>query len=66
MVKVAPSMRAGQFIVYHVWENYQFRGQKGFQNLVPTPLNPAELASACARWRFACNQATPTATRASR
>ena len=44
MVKVAPSVRPGQFIVYHAWENYQFRGQKGFQNLIPTPLNPVELA----------------------
>ena len=44
MVKVAPSVRPGQFIVYHAWENYQFRGQKGFQNLIPSPLNPVELA----------------------
>jgi len=44
MVKVAPSVRPGQFIVYHAWENYQFCGQKGFQNLIPTPLNPVELA----------------------
>jgi steroid C-25 hydroxylase alpha subunit len=43
-VKVAPGVRSGQFIVYHAWENYQFRGQKGFQNLIPTPLNPVELA----------------------
>ncbi len=44
MAKVAPSVRPGQFIVYHAWENYQFRGQEGFQNLIPTPLNPVELA----------------------
>ncbi len=44
MVKVAPSVRPGQFIIYHAWENYQFRNQKGFQNLIPTPLNPVELS----------------------
>ena len=44
MVKVAPIVRPGQFIVYHAWENFQFRGQKGFQNLIPTPLNPVELS----------------------
>jgi len=44
MVKLAPSVRPGQFIVYHAWENYQFRGQKGFQNLIPSPLNPVELS----------------------
>ncbi len=36
--------RAGQFITHNAWENYQFRNQKGFQNLIPTPLNPVELA----------------------
>jgi len=44
MVKVAPIARPGQLIVYHAWDNFQFRGQKGFQNLIPTPLNPVELA----------------------
>jgi DMSO reductase family type II enzyme molybdopterin subunit len=44
MVKVAPIVQPGQFIVYHAWENFQFRGQKGFQNLIPTPLNPVELS----------------------
>jgi anaerobic selenocysteine-containing dehydrogenase len=44
MVKLAPGVRPGQFIIYHAWDNFQFRGQKGFQNLIPTPLNPVELA----------------------
>jgi NAD(P)-dependent dehydrogenase (short-subunit alcohol dehydrogenase family) len=26
--------RNGQFLIYHAWENYQFAGQKGFQNLM--------------------------------
>lgn len=44
MVKISPAVRPGQFIVYHAWENFQFRGQRGFQNLIPSPLNPVELA----------------------
>jgi DMSO reductase family type II enzyme molybdopterin subunit len=44
MAKVAPGVRPGQLIVYHAWDNFQFRGQRGFQNLIPTPLNPVELA----------------------
>jgi DMSO reductase family type II enzyme molybdopterin subunit len=42
--KVSPAVRPGQVIVYHAWENYQFAGGKGFQNLIPSPLNPVELA----------------------
>ncbi len=44
IAKVAPAVRPGEVIVYHAWENFQFKGQKGFQNLIPSPLNPVELA----------------------
>jgi anaerobic selenocysteine-containing dehydrogenase len=44
MVKVSPAVRPGQLILYHAWENFQFKDGKGFQNLIPTPLNPVELA----------------------
>jgi nitrate reductase alpha subunit len=44
MVKVAPAVRPGQLILYHAWENYQFAKGKGFQNLIPCPLNPVELS----------------------
>ncbi len=43
-VKISPAVRPGQVIVYHAWENYQFPQGKGFQNLIPSPLNPVELA----------------------
>jgi len=42
--KVSNAVRDGQIIIYHAWENYQFKQGKGFQNLIPTPLNPVELA----------------------
>jgi DMSO reductase family type II enzyme molybdopterin subunit len=44
MAKVSPALRRGQLIIYHAWENYQFKDGKGFQNLMPAPLNPVELA----------------------
>lgn len=44
MAKLSPALRPGQLILYHAWENFQFAGGKGFQNLIPTPLNPVELA----------------------
>ena len=44
MAKVSPALRPGQLILYHAWDNFQFRDGKGFQNLVPSPLNPVELA----------------------
>ncbi|MFQ5666765.1 MAG: molybdopterin-dependent oxidoreductase [Candidatus Binatia bacterium] len=42
--KVSPALRPGQLIIYHAWENFQFPDGKGFQNLIPSPLNPVELA----------------------
>ncbi len=43
-VKVAAAVQPGQLIIYHAWENYQFKEGKGFQNLIPSPINPVELA----------------------
>jgi len=43
-VKPTPAVRRGQVIIYHAWENFQFRNGKGFQNLMPTPINPVELS----------------------
>lgn len=42
--RVAPSVRPGQVVLYHAWENYQFEGGIGHRNVIPTPLNPVELA----------------------
>jgi DMSO reductase family type II enzyme molybdopterin subunit len=44
MVKVAAAVRPGQLILYHAWENFQFAKGRGFQNLIPSPLNPVELS----------------------
>jgi anaerobic selenocysteine-containing dehydrogenase len=44
MAKTTPAAQRGQLILYHAWENFQFAGNKGFQNLIPSPLNPVELS----------------------
>lgn len=44
IAKVSTAVKPGQVIIYHAWENYQFKEGKGFQNLIPSPLNPRELA----------------------
>ena len=43
-VKISPGVQPGQTIVYHAWENFQFKDKRGFQNLTPSPINPVELA----------------------
>ncbi|MBI2890837.1 MAG: molybdopterin-dependent oxidoreductase [Nitrospirae bacterium] len=42
--KLSPSLRPGQIVIYHAWENYQFKLGEGYQNLIPSPINPVELA----------------------
>jgi len=43
-VKISAAVRPGQVIIYHAWENYQFKEQRLYQNLMASPLNPRELA----------------------
>jgi DMSO reductase family type II enzyme molybdopterin subunit len=39
----SPSVRPGQVIIYHAWENYQFDGWHHFKTVMPAPLNPIEM-----------------------
>ena len=43
-VKIAPSLRPGQTLMYHAWESYQFKGKGDMNSVSPSPLNPVELA----------------------
>ena len=43
-VKVADALRPGQVIIDHAWEPYQFRGRRSHQALIPSPINPIQLA----------------------
>ncbi|MBI4300206.1 MAG: molybdopterin-dependent oxidoreductase, partial [Chloroflexi bacterium] len=46
MACVAPPVRPGQVMIYHSWNNNQFRGWRQFQHVMPTPFNPVEYAPA--------------------
>lgn len=43
---VAPAVRPGQVIIYHSWENTQFKGWRQFQQVMPSPFNPISFAPA--------------------
>jgi DMSO reductase family type II enzyme molybdopterin subunit len=43
--RVLPAMRPGQLLIYHAWEPYQFEGRRSHQSLIPSPINPIQLAS---------------------
>ena len=43
-VKLTPPVKPGQVIVYHAWEPFQFKGGDSYQGLLPSPLNPIDLA----------------------
>lgn len=42
--RVSAAVRPGTMILYHAWEDHQFFGGKGYRNVLPSPLNPIELA----------------------
>ncbi|MCC6640548.1 MAG: molybdopterin-dependent oxidoreductase [Deltaproteobacteria bacterium] len=46
VLHAAPSetVRPGQVIVYHAWEQFQFAGGRAIDALTPSPLNPVQLA----------------------
>jgi len=44
MAKLVPGMKPGQVAAYHAWEPYQFKDGKTHQSLIPSPMNPLDLA----------------------
>jgi anaerobic selenocysteine-containing dehydrogenase len=44
VAKVSASVRPGQVIAYHGWEPFQFRNGRSHQAVIPSPLNPIDLA----------------------
>ncbi len=42
--RVSAAVRPGTMILYHAWEDHQFFRGKGYRNVLPSPLNPVELA----------------------
>ncbi|MBW2400029.1 MAG: molybdopterin-dependent oxidoreductase [Deltaproteobacteria bacterium] len=41
---VSPALKPGQVVVYHAWEEFQFKDGKTYQALTPSPLNPIQLS----------------------
>lgn len=46
LATVGPGVRPGQVIVYHSWENSQFKEWRQFQQVLPSPFNPIGFAPA--------------------
>jgi DMSO reductase family type II enzyme molybdopterin subunit len=42
--RLSAAVRPGTVILYHAWEDHQFPGGRGYRNVLPSPLNPVELA----------------------
>ncbi len=47
---VSPAVKPGQVIIYHAWDNHQFKGWRQFQQVMPTPFNPVEFAPAAGEY----------------
>ena len=44
LVKIGPSVQPGQAIIYHAWENFQFKKRRGQQEPIPSPWKSLHLA----------------------
>jgi len=42
--KMSRALRPGQVVIYHAWENYQFRNWMQSQVAVPSPWKPLHIA----------------------
>ncbi len=41
---ISPLIKPGQVVIYHAWEQFQFKDGKSPQMLTPSPLNPIQLS----------------------
>lgn len=58
--KLSPSLQPGQLLIYHAWEDYQFK-KGSMRNVTPSPINPVELVGNSGTHldpRFAVGQAS--------
>ncbi len=59
-VRPSPAVRPGQVIVYHAWENFQFRNWMSSQVAVPSPWKPLHLLGGYGHLRYRCYGAAPS------
>jgi len=58
-VRPSPSVRPGQVVVYHAWENFQFRKWMQTQDAVPSPWKPLHLLGGYGHLRYHVFGAAP-------
>ena len=65
-VKVSPSVRPGEVILYHGWEPYQFKGHRSHQTILPAPSTPSSSRGATSICSRSCSAASRGTTIAGR
>ncbi len=61
-VKPSPAVQPGQVIIYHAWENHQFRNWAQSQDAVPSPWKPLHVAGGYGHIRYRMFYAAPSHT----
>ncbi len=61
-VKPSPSLQPGQVVVYHAWENHQFKDWAQSQEAVPSSWKPLHLAGGYGHIRYRMFYAAPSHT----
>ena len=59
-VKPSSSLQPGQVVVYHAWENHQFRDWVQSQEAVPSPWKPSHLAGGYGQLHYRMFYAAPS------
>ncbi len=59
-VRIASTLQPGQVVIYHAWENYQFRNWMQSQVAVPSPWKPLHVAGGYGHIRYRMFFAAPS------
>ncbi len=59
VVKISPSVQAGQVIIYHAWEPFQFARHKGQQEPIPAPWKTLHMAGDYGQLHYRALYAAP-------
>jgi DMSO reductase family type II enzyme molybdopterin subunit len=59
-VKHSPSLQPGQVVIYHAWENHQFKDWAQSQEAVPSPWKPLHVAGGYGHLRYRMFYAAPS------
>ncbi len=59
LVKPTPAVQPGQAIIYHAWENFQFKGHKGQQEPIVSPWKSLHVAGGYGQLHYRFSYAAP-------